>query len=507
MRENDNDNRKLLEFIDKVRHRLNLNLFADMLLYGIIGGLSGWLIVNIFSMLVPVYKAEKYGAFLIIPCAVAGIVFFVIKRFSRKDAALKADLTGLKERVTTAYENMEKDDMFSKVQRADALRTISSYDVKKNFPFKVSMKKLAILLAFVLAVTVTMLIPTKARVKAEVTHGVKVEAEKKAEELEKKLEKLKEEYNLTDEQLKELDDLLKEAIKELRDSMSDEDLKRAEERFAAKSEQKLKDSLSDNFEKAKEAQKNVSLLENQTPAEQAETLAKLEQQAKDAKDAEMAKAVDDAKQELENGAISDAAMNNMDNLSQRALENAKADLEKAGMEPPKDTNNGNGDNNGSTPTGSPSPTPTGSENGNNGENNGNGEGQGNQNGNGEGQGNQNQNGEGQGGQNQNGQGQGGQNGQGWNQGSENGNENPINKTGERISVPNNTTDQNLNGKKGEGDSSKTDNGPTLTWEGTSVDYSTVVGEYTKKAYEELDTTDVPASMQDLIKDYFTEINK
>jgi hypothetical protein len=92
-------------------------------------------------------------------------------------------------------------------------------------------------------------------------------------------------------------------------------------------------------------------------------------------------------------------------------------------------------------------------------------------------------------------------------GSDQGNEKDPTGGGERIFVPNEQSDENLHGKNGEGSESQTQTGQSFTWEGTSVDYSTVISDYTRKAYEDLNQTDVPPSMQELIRDYFTEINK
>ncbi|MBO7402829.1 MAG: hypothetical protein J6U10_07550, partial [Lachnospiraceae bacterium] len=128
---------------------------------------------------------------------------------------------------------------------------------------------------------------------------------------------------------------------------------------------------------------------------------------------------------------------------------------------------------------------------------------------GQGQQGQGQQGQGQRGQGQQGQGQQGQGqqGPGWNQGSDKGNEKDPSGKGERVFVPNQKSDETLHGKNGEGEESQTQTGQSFTWEGNYVDYGTVIGDYTRKAYEDLNDTDVPPSMQELIKDYFTEINK
>ncbi|MBO7401499.1 MAG: hypothetical protein J6U10_00755, partial [Lachnospiraceae bacterium] len=445
MQERENETNRLLEFIDRVKKRLNLNLFADMLICGLIGGFAGWTAVNVFSLFVPVYNAEKYGAYLIIPCAIAAVVLFFLKRFGRREAALKADLTGLKERVTTAYENRGKDDTFSRIQRADALRTISRYDIKQNFPFRPGMKKIAVLLALVLAVVTTMLIPSSARAKAQTQHGVKVEAEKVKDKLEEKVKELKDTYHLTEEQMKELDELLEQAKKELKDALTEEDLTRAEERFAAKADQKLKKDLEENHANAGEAQKNVSLLEKQTDSEKQASLEAIKQQAENAGNMELKNAAEQAERELKDGQLSEEALQNLREAAQNGVQNAEQDLENAGIKP----NNGTSSSSGNPvpsgtvePSGTPAPTgdpadpsgapsPTGDPSQGQGQQGQGQQGQGQQ---GQGQQGQGQQGQGQQGQGQQGQGQQGQGqqgqgqqgqgqqGPGWNQGSDKGNE-------------------------------------------------------------------------------------
>ena len=67
---------------------------------------------------------------------------------------------------------------------------------------------------------------------------------------------------------------------------------------------------------------------------------------------------------------------------------------------------------------------------------------------------------------------------------------------------------NITGKpSGDGESQQTQSGPTVTWSGIEVEYGQVIAEYTNQAYAGLEKSNIPDSMKDIVKDYFTELNK
>lgn len=77
-----------------------------------------------------------------------------------------------------------------------------------------------------------------------------------------------------------------------------------------------------------------------------------------------------------------------------------------------------------------------------------------------------------------------------------------------VSVPNGTSDdENLTGRKNEGTSYVTEGGDSLTWSGDSVEYGQVIGEYSKQALSEIQGSDYPAGVQDIVKSYFEQLNQ
>ena len=47
----------------------------------------------------------------------------------------------------------------------------------------------------------------------------------------------------------------------------------------------------------------------------------------------------------------------------------------------------------------------------------------------------------------------------------------------------------------------------MTWEGIEIPYEQVIAEYTNQAYENLSGSNIPDSMKDIVKDYFSELNE
>lgn len=43
-------------------------------------------------------------------------------------------------------------------------------------------------------------------------------------------------------------------------------------------------------------------------------------------------------------------------------------------------------------------------------------------------------------------------------------------------------------------------------DGKKVNYDRVIGEYESKAYETMDKSNIPKGMQEVVKEYFTELN-
>ena len=86
----------------------------------------------------------------------------------------------------------------------------------------------------------------------------------------------------------------------------------------------------------------------------------------------------------------------------------------------------------------------------------------------------------------------------------------TNLNGERVMVPLNNVAPNeyLTGQaNSEGNSYLTESNQVMTWSGESVTYEQVIGNYTNQAYTNMESSNIPDSMKELVKDYFTELNE
>ena len=142
-----------------------------------------------------------------------------------------------------------------------------------------------------------------------------------------------------------------------------------------------------------------------------------------------------------------------------------------------------------------------SNNGNSGSGSGQGNGKGSGNGSGSGSGSGTGKGSG------NGSGKGG--GSGWNTGSKNGVENMEEpNSGEQVFIPGRKdgNDDNLTGdknKSGSTQSIETQSG--LNLDGQKVQYDNIIGDYSKQEIDSMDKSTIPQSLQDVVKNYFSEL--
>lgn len=85
---------------------------------------------------------------------------------------------------------------------------------------------------------------------------------------------------------------------------------------------------------------------------------------------------------------------------------------------------------------------------------------------------------------------------------------PEGGTHDYVSVPNKLgNDSSITKDKGDSKNSdyyKAKNG--LAWKGEHVDLDSVVGDYTKEAYEGIANGKYPAGMEDVIRNYFENLN-
>ncbi len=486
----------ILQFIKKVRRRLCRNVFVQTMLWALFAGMTAWGIFNFIALFVPFYAAVFYGFLAFIVCQVAGIIVAVRRYPSVKSTTLHIDSKGLKERVTTAYELSGKNDVCSQLQKRDTIEKINGMHIRKSFPLRIRKRMYFILFAALIFVVTTAMIPAKTKQEAKELHELEELIEEKEEILEEMAEKVEEEYNLTDEQIEALENLLNEALEELQDAGSQEDMAKVEERF----ETKLEEQFINPLENQKEAQAIENSLQNMmeghemTAEEQQAVTEQLQQLAENAESEYLNDLVEQMMEEIEqNGEMSPETAQQLQEYLQQYMQNQQGQVgvPQQGVQGPQGQIT-------IPPQGQPGEQDGDGSGGGNGNSNNSGDGSG------EGSGNGSGGGEGES------EGKGSGTGTGWNEGSKYGQEMDGNSNGERVMIPdgNMESNENLTGQSNSsGTSYLTESEQTITWTGESVDYNQVIGEYTNQAYTGMESSNIPDSMKDLIRDYFTELNQ
>ena len=449
----------LLQEIRRSRRKLNIAKTLDTCICFLACAGVAAIVLEAVSIWVPFYYVHWCAGVALLAAVAAGLVYSVVKRAGMHEAARKMDTFGLQERVQTAYEQMEDESAFARMQRQDAAKKLRGKVEKKEIRIRLLSDKrhlTAAALSLVLACGLAF-IPSQARETASQRHAIHQEAKEKQKELSELTDALEQmdTSTLTDEQkakLSELQEALNRSMQELARADSREALDAAESKLGFKLEQ---------------TSQSLANLASQMSKEQQAAIAQAQALAKAAADA--------------------AGKASGSNGTQSASNGGSNGTPSAGNGSSGDGNNGNGSNgnNGSGDGNSPD-----------GDNNGNGSG----NGSGDGSNGTGSNGNGSGNGNGNGNGSGNGSGRGTGQGG---------GTHDYVSVPNAVgNDENLTGNKngGEnGESYRAQNG--LVWEGDHVSLDSVIGDYTKDAYEGISSGRYPSGMEDVIKDYFKNLSE
>ena len=487
--------KNLIDQIRRCKRKMNLAGLIDTgVLCAAAGGIPG-ICCELVSLFVPFYYAHLAAALCFGAGLLSGIGYAVYRRAGMRQAASRLDSFGLKERMLTAYENLDKEDAFARLQREDARAHYERIQDRIRIPLFPDRRHILALLVSVAAVAGLGLIPSPVREQAKLRHQVQEQAAEEKEELEKLLDALEsvDMESLTEEQ--------RAQFRELADTM---ELSR-EELAGADSWESLSAATGRLDYKYRQAAQSLMDLAGQMEHPDMAGLADAEALARAAAD--------------QNGPspyFSGTPSADSDDGGDDGPEggNGSGDGEGSGQGDGNNSGNGNGQS-GENSSGSGS-----GQSGENGDGNGNGQNGENGSGNGNASGNGSNQGEGSGSGNENGDGQSGSNGSGSGNGQGSGNGSGNGMGGGRgtgssdtahdyVSIPNAVGDDaSLTGNKnGDQDSDYYRQQNGLAWEGDHVDYSSVIGEYTDSAYEGIANGKYPSGMEAVIRDYFENLNK
>ena len=485
----------LTDQIRRCKRKMNLASLIDTgILCAAAGGIPG-ICCELVSLFVPFYYAHLTAALCFGAGLLAGICYAVYRRAGMRQAASRLDSFGLKERMLTAYENLDKEDAFARLQRADARAHYERIQSQVRIPLFPDKRHILALLVSAAAVAGLGLIPSPVREQAKLQHQVQEQAAVEEEELEKLLDALEgvDMESLTEQQ--------KAQLREIADSM---ELSR-EELAEADSWASLSAATGRLDYKYQQAAQSLMDLAGQIEHPDMAGLAGAEALARAA-----------AGQNSTLPAFSGTPSADSDDGGDGGTEgeNGSGDGEGSGQGGGNNSGNGNGqsgENSSGSGSGHSGENGDGGGSGQNGEN---GSGNGNASGNGSGQGEESGSGS------ENGGGQSGSNGSGSGNGQGSGNGSGNGMGGGRgtgssdtahdyVSIPNAVgNDAPLTGNKnGEQDSDYFRQQNGLAWEGDHVDYSSVIGEYTDSAYEGIANGKYPSGMESVIRDYFENLNK
>lgn len=447
------ERKEFLKTIGVYRRKLNIGRFLENLMFAMLIGLSVGILFQGIAFVFPFYHANSWSFAAAILAVVTAFVFSVIKRASMKSAALTMDRFGFKERIITAYENIEAKGTMVELQRRDAMEMLRKNKEHIKISIWPSVNKTVGVLALLIIMLVLMWIPSPVKERAKQLHELAEATEEKQSEVEEMVEELEElaQEELSEEQLAALQEMmesLEATMQEYEQASSVQELETATEKLEYKYEN-MSSQLAD-MSKLLESGTNISPMTAQAMQELAQQM-----------------------QELSGNQSLASGSNAQDGNNQ---------------EGPNGQSGQNGQN---------------SQNSQNGQNSGQGEGQGN--GEGQGQGNGQGSGDGQG--DGEGEGQGTGNNEGTGSGNGRG-EGSTSTPHDYVSIPNAIADSgNLTGNvQGHENSDyfKTQNG--ISWEGKHVDYEEVIGKYEQNAYEGISTGQYPSGMEDIIKNYFSSFN-
>lgn len=454
----------LLQAIRRSRRKLNMAKTLDTCTCFLACAGVAAIVLEAASIWIPFYYVHLCAGIALLVAFLAGLVYSIVKRVGMHEAARRIDTFGLQERVQTAYEQMEDESTFACMQRRDAAEKLRVKCERKEIhigwiPDKRHLIAAALSLGLACGLA---FIPSQARETASQRHAIHQEAKEKQKELSELADALEQmdTSTLTDEQkakLSELQEALNRSMQELARADSREALDAAKNKLGFKLEQ---------------TSQSLANLASQMSKEQQAAIAQA-----------LAKAAADAAGKSSGSNGTQSASNGGSNGTPGTGDGSSGDGNNGSNGNGSNGNNANGDGNGSDGDNNGNGSGNGSGDGSNGDgSNGNGSGNGNGNGNG----------------NENGSGNG--SGRGTGQGG---------GTHDYVSVPNAVgNDENLTGNKTgdeNGDSYRAQNG--LVWEGDHVSLDSVIGDYTKDAYEGISSGRYPSGMEDVIKDYFKNLSE
>ena len=449
------------------------------------------------------YLFDDSVFFMVIVLAVLFCSFIVtyLKRITWKKTAQIADKLGYKERFITALELLEQKREYTKIEKLvieDALQKAQQQDISKKYKLTVPKKEIQILAVIAVVLFGTNFIITPQQKQAEQyaaaqlkkIEQVKSEINKEQEVKEDALKAFNKEMNTltkdlkkaqTVEESKRIVEQAQQAVKALEKESMSEDLKKVSEKLSQNEKTKdLANALETGDTKAINTKMDTLLSEmEELPQETLEKIAQALENVGEINDEELAELLKNLSQQLSSGNMAQAItqgqalkgklaslasentdlVQNMENLNQALAENTSSKTEQSG------------------------------QSGQQGDGQGQGQGEGEQSGSGQG-----------------GQGQGG--GQGMNSGQGRGSgHQETEKVYTRKAESMAGYQTQLQGQQNEQGQTNITREQTIGERGQSLPYQQVYQSYRNDALKDIENSDVPYGMRELVSEYFSTLEQ
>lgn len=257
-------NKEILKIIRRARDRMHGSVILGITVKTLLVALGAYLLIIFVARFFPIYNPYYKGLLLACGISFIGFLFSLFMPPKNEAAALCIDSKGLAERTITAYELIGDDTEIAMMQKKDTLEHLKNINIKEAIRIKWPKKLFSLCLLLICLILVSAAVPNSMGGKAAELNKVKQEIKEQKKEIEKVIKKIEGNKKITMEQKKEVLEKLDELKKELNGTKdineSKKSIKRAENKIEMarqKYDDKNMDRVIDVFSK-NEATKDLA---------------------------------------------------------------------------------------------------------------------------------------------------------------------------------------------------------------------------------------------------------
>ncbi|MGV8982532.1 hypothetical protein [Clostridium sp.] len=314
----DNSYKEIYNILRKIRGRFVLSsIFVNICIGSLVAVIVG-IILCLISRVIPIYNVYQKVTYICVAAIVIALFYSLIIRPDLKAVATKVDFFELKERVSTAIEIEKKECSYKELLAYDALNNLKQLNYKKYIslvPKKNILVSLCVLLVVLFGST---LLPNPLHSLAEKNHAMDVYKKEEVKKVNTAVKKAYEDTKLSSEQKKELIAKLQELKDELKTTKDITQVKKAVEKTTEKLALKKNEELSKDLKNLE-----AKLKENKDTEKLAEALKKNDSEL-------IKKELDKLKEEVKN-MDENSKKNLKDTISKASASTTNSDL-KDGLE-------------------------------------------------------------------------------------------------------------------------------------------------------------------------------